>query len=229
MFRVDTDTASSVLPVPTSPGTPGYFKNGANATVPGRDWFNMIQEELMSIVISAGITPSKTTRNQVLAALGTLFIAASNTRLANALQAPADLSDIHDPAVALSNIGGVPTSRTLTAGTGLNGGGPLSANVTLSVSYGTVAGTAAQGNDSRIVNAVPNSRQIIAGTGLDGGGALSANVTLTVSYGTAAGTAAQGNDSRIVNAVPNSRQVIAGTGHCRCRAVAARSGSGIGR
>jgi hypothetical protein len=46
--------------------------------------------------------------------------------------------------------GGVPTSRTLTAGTGLTGGGDLSADRTFAVSYGTAAGTACQGNDSRL-------------------------------------------------------------------------------
>lgn len=46
----------------------------------------------------------------------------------------------------------VPVARTITAGTGLTGGGSLSANRTLTVSYGTTAGTAAQGNDTRIVN-----------------------------------------------------------------------------
>ena len=44
----------------------------------------------------------------------------------------------------------VPTSRTVTAGTGLSGGGDLSANRTLAVSYGTAAGTAAEGNDTRL-------------------------------------------------------------------------------
>ena len=43
-----------------------------------------------------------------------------------------------------------PTSRTVTAGTGLTGGGDLSADRTLAVTYGTSAGTAAQGNDSRL-------------------------------------------------------------------------------
>jgi hypothetical protein len=45
------------------------------------------------------------------------------------------------------------TSTTISAGTGLTGGGDLSANRTLAVSYGTAAGTAAQGNDSRITGA----------------------------------------------------------------------------
>ncbi len=40
-------------------------------------------------------------------------------------------------------------SRQIVAGTGLTGGGDLGSDVTLNVSYGTTAGTAAQGNDSR--------------------------------------------------------------------------------
>lgn len=49
------------------------------------------------------------------------------------------------------------TSTQVIAGTGLSGGGDLSANRTLSVDYGSTAGTAAQGNDSRIVNSVQTS------------------------------------------------------------------------
>ena len=99
------------------------------------------------------------------------------------------------------------TGTQVIAGTGLSGGGTLAANRTLAVSYGTAAGTAAQGNDSRIVNAVPNSRTITAGTGLTGGGTLAANRTLSVSYGTTAGTAAQGNDARITGALQKSQVV----------------------
>ncbi len=42
---------------------------------------------------------------------------------------------------------------TISAGTGLTGGGDLTANRTLSANFGTTAGTIAQGNDSRIVGA----------------------------------------------------------------------------
>lgn len=48
----------------------------------------------------------------------------------------------------------VATTRTVTAGAGLTGGGDLSADRTLAVSFGTTAGTAAQGNDSRITGAL---------------------------------------------------------------------------
>jgi len=46
--------------------------------------------------------------------------------------------------------GKVATTRTITAGTGLTGGGDLSANRSFAVSYGTAAGTAVQGNDTRV-------------------------------------------------------------------------------
>lgn len=84
--------------------------------------------------------------------------------------------------LAASDVGAVPTARTVTAGTGLTGGGDLSANRTLAVSFGTAAGTAAQGSDSRIVNAVPNTRTVNTK-------ALSANITLAAAdVGAAANT-----------------------------------------
>ncbi len=43
----------------------------------------------------------------------------------------------------------VPSAREIKAGTGLTGGGDLSADRTLSVNFGTTAGTVCQGNDSR--------------------------------------------------------------------------------
>ncbi|QDF17789.1 tail protein [Gordonia phage ThankyouJordi] len=46
--------------------------------------------------------------------------------------------------------GAVPNTRSITAGTGLSGGGDLTANRTLSVQYGNTAGSAAQGNDARL-------------------------------------------------------------------------------
>ena len=54
--------------------------------------------------------------------------------------------------------GDVPSTRTITAGTGLTGGGDLSADRTLTVDFGTTSGKVAQGNDSRIVGAVQTSR-----------------------------------------------------------------------
>lgn len=65
MHRVDTATAVASLPSPQSAGTPGFFTKGdpstpTPATVPGPDWFNMIQEELYYLVSTAGVTPDAT-------------------------------------------------------------------------------------------------------------------------------------------------------------------------
>ncbi|VWC53636.1 putative exported phage protein [Burkholderia aenigmatica] len=82
MFRTDQNTAVTALPVPAQAGTPGFFTGGnpatgQAATIVDADWLNMIQEELVSILVAAGVTPSKTTYNQVLAALKVLFAGAS--------------------------------------------------------------------------------------------------------------------------------------------------------
>lgn len=49
-------------------------------------------------------------------------------------------------AIAPSDIGAVATTRTVSAGTGLTGGGDLSANRTLAADFGTTAGKIAEGN-----------------------------------------------------------------------------------
>jgi hypothetical protein len=49
----------------------------------------------------------------------------------------------------------VPTARSVVGGTGLTGGGDLSADRTLAVAYGSIAGTATQGNDPRNSDARP--------------------------------------------------------------------------
>ena len=125
-------------------------------------------------------------------------------------------------AITPADIGAAAKTIQIKPGTGLTGGGTLEADRTLTVSYGTAAGTACQGNDARLSNArtptahkathttggtdaltpadigaVPTTVQVIAGTGLSGGGSLTANRTLTVKYGSGAGTACQGNDARV--------------------------------
>ena len=128
-------------------------------------------------------------------------------------------------AITPADIGAAAKTIQIKPGTGLTGGGTLEADRTLTVTYGTAAGTVCQGNDSRLSNArtptahksahktggtdalipadigaVPTTVQVIAGTGLSGGGSLAANRTLAVSFGTTAGTVCQGNDSRLNNA-----------------------------
>jgi len=106
----------------------------------------------------------------------------------------------------------VPASRRVDTGTGLTGGGSLSANLTIAVANdgigeqqldvtGVSAGTYGSGaavpvitvtSKGRVTNVsttplvitgyVPDNRQIVAGTGLSGGGNLSADRTLNIAY-----------------------------------------------
>jgi hypothetical protein len=106
----------------------------------------------------------------------------------------------------------VPASRQVIAGTGLTGGGSLSADITIAVANsgigeqqldvtGVSSGTYGSGaavpvitvtDKGRVTNVsttplvitgyVPDGRQIVAGTGLAGGGNLSADRTLSIDY-----------------------------------------------
>jgi len=67
-------------------------------------------------------------------------------------------------------------SVTMTAGTGLTGGGDLSANRTFAVSYGTSAGTACEGNDSRLSDARTPTAHTHALADIQQGGATSGQV-----------------------------------------------------
>lgn len=76
MHRVDTSTAIPTLPSPQPMGAPGFFTPGnpglgQQATVPGPDFFNMVQEELAGVVLGAGLTldATKTNFGQLLAAI----------------------------------------------------------------------------------------------------------------------------------------------------------------
>ncbi len=70
MFRVDTSTAVTSQPTPGPAGTQGYFQSGnpqtgTPATIPGADWFNIVQEELANLVEYYGLTLDKTDQTQL--------------------------------------------------------------------------------------------------------------------------------------------------------------------
>ncbi|NYH21376.1 gp53-like domain-containing protein [Paraburkholderia bryophila] len=74
MYQTDQATAAASLPTPAAAGTQGFFTNGnpatgVAATILDADFMNMLMMELANIVTSAGLTLSKTTYNQVLAAI----------------------------------------------------------------------------------------------------------------------------------------------------------------
>lgn len=148
MFRIDDPSASPTLPTPEAAGTEGFWTEGnpaggVPATLERASWFNMVQEELRAIVVAGGLTPSKTTYNQVLTAIKAVAqsnqasyaadVGTTNALVASLSPAPAALSSgmsirIH---VAANNTG----ASTLN----LNGLGALPIN--------GLAGAALQGGE----------------------------------------------------------------------------------
>ena len=78
MQRVKRSTAIATLPAAPAGGTPGFFQGGnpglgQAATVPGFDWFNGVQEELIGLILRGGLTASDTDLAQVRKSLDRLF------------------------------------------------------------------------------------------------------------------------------------------------------------
>ena len=78
MQRVSRSTAVPTMPAPPAGGTPGYFTGGnpglgQAASVPGFEWFNAVQEELIGLILRGGITPSAGDVAQVRKSLDRLF------------------------------------------------------------------------------------------------------------------------------------------------------------
>ena len=119
-----------------------------------------------------------------------------------------NLADVPDKAAARDNLGIATTAfydgRYLQSGNNLSdvpnkatARNNLGLGNSAILNVGTVAGTIAAGDDSRIVNATPNARQIVAGNGLTGGGNLTTD--RTVALGTPSTVTATSTNAVAVN------------------------------
>lgn len=96
MQRVTRTTAATALPAPpASPGPPGFFTGGdpvANvpATVPGYEWCNGVQEELVALVLRAGLVLDAADLAQVRRSLDRLYGGGLRTVAANITLSPDD-------------------------------------------------------------------------------------------------------------------------------------------
>lgn len=119
MQRVKTSTAVVTLPADPGGGTPGYFANpnpggGVPATVPNYEWYNNIQEELVSVIAAASIALDGSNRAQLLAALNALYLAKAGGTLSGALNeaAPATIAS-----AGTVNIGAAASNNVIISGT----------------------------------------------------------------------------------------------------------------
>lgn len=135
MFRIDDPSAATSLPTPEAAGTEGYWTegnpaSGTPATLERASWFNMIQEELCSILAAAGITRAKTTYNQVNTALQKMYspVAGAARNLSASLTTQgASVTYTADELVVKTALGGQPFvisvfNKTVNLGTSGIGG-----------------------------------------------------------------------------------------------------------
>ena len=120
MQRVNRASAVITLPAPPAGGTPGFFTAGnpglgQPATVPGFEWFNGVQEELIALITRGGITASNADLAQVQKSLDRLFGGGLASYSANATLT------VDDAGLVLVNASGGARTITLPAANALNG------------------------------------------------------------------------------------------------------------
>lgn len=135
-------------------------------------------------------------------------------------------SKINKTGAVASDVGAVPTTRLVSTGTGLLGGGNLSVDRTLSVDVGTTAGKIVQVDGTGKLPAIDGSQLtnllwsqiqtaslpiITPGTGLTSTGSLASGQTLNVDVGTAAGKIVQLETGGKLPAVDGSQLTNLGT------------------
>ncbi len=100
MQRVTRSSGVATMPAaPASPAAPGFFTGGnpalgQQATVPGYEWFNGVQEELVGLLTRAGVTPSQADLTQLRQSLDRLYGGGLTVLSANATLTVDNAGDI---------------------------------------------------------------------------------------------------------------------------------------
>lgn len=160
MYQIDNATAVAVRPAATAAGTAGWFTDGnpgggVPATIVPGEFLNMLMAELMALPAAVGITLSKASSNQVLAAISAMGATVGTMRNAvmNLTAASASATFTADEIVVETALGGVPlrlasfnkTINLATTGAGGmdTGTAPVSGYVALYAIYNPTTQTAA--------------------------------------------------------------------------------------
>ncbi|MDP9893225.1 hypothetical protein J2W32_001470 [Variovorax boronicumulans] len=248
MFGIDDPTAVAVLPTPELPGTPGFFTEGnpalgQAATYVRASWLNALQQELLNILTAAGVTPSKTTYNQLLTSLNTLY----KGRLLRTL--------VYTRIAGVQNVsinGAAPTTTgagTYVPGAGATfilaeaqGGGNAAAGASLptagNISLGSPGGAGAYGKSFFLVSTVGASQTITVGaagapvTGAAGGVGSSSSIGSLLTAPGGIGSAplnnfpaannANGNNS--LTAAPSGANLVSVKGGCGALSLVVNTG-----
>jgi hypothetical protein len=88
MQRVKRSTAVAVLPAAPAGGTPGFFASpnpggGVPATIPGFEWYNGVQEELMAVIEGQGLSGSDSDHTKLRQAIAKMIQAGQRAVVIN--------------------------------------------------------------------------------------------------------------------------------------------------
>jgi hypothetical protein len=194
MQRIDGATAVPALPAPAAViGTPGYFTKGdpsvpQSPTIVSADWANMIQEELVTVVLAAGITLSKSDHGQLLAAI----IQVIGATIPFASDAEGIAASLANKAMTPHSAGALVTARINAL---INAApGALDTLKELADALGDDPNFASTVNTA-LAARVLTSRTIAGGGLITGGGDGTANRTLTLNKATGAQVLAGTDDT----------------------------------
>ncbi len=236
-LKAPISTAGNILfTLPSADGTTGQvLKTDGSGNL---GWVDAASGTLTEITTSVPLSGSGSSGsvalsinydNSTIGLNGSNALAVKNAGISNAhiaALAGIDWSKINKTGATASDVGAVPAARTISTGTGLLGGGDLSANRTLSVDVGTTAGKIVQVDGTGKLPAIDGSQltnllwsqvskagstNLIAGVGLNGGGDLSADRTFDVDVGTTAGKIVQLDGAGKLPAVDGSQLTNLGT------------------
>lgn len=176
MYRIDNQTAATVIPTPDAVGpkpngffTPGNPLTGVPPTILTSDWANAVQEELCYVITQAGLTLSKSTRTQLDTAIRSLVQGGSgkyaasttspNTYVATLSPAPSayvaglivfiKFTNANTNTTPTINLNGLGAKTIVTAGGGALYPGDIRAN--------TVAALIYDGTNFQLLNYIPTT------------------------------------------------------------------------
>lgn len=183
MFPIDDPTAATVMPTPEAAGTAGFWTEGnptlgVEATRVRASFFNGLQAELLAILTAGGVTPDKTTYNQLLQAMNVLY---KPGRLLNVQTFTSSTTYVPTAGTAYTEI------EVIGAG-GAGGGVPTTGASQIAIAAGGASGARAIG---RFAVAAVTGQSIVvgaAGTGVAGssggdGGASSVGALISANGG----------------------------------------------
>ena len=142
MYQYDDATVQATLPTPAAQGTGGFFTDGnpslgVPATILRADFMNMLMMEILNVLAAGGVTPSKSTYNQLLTAINNIVGTSAGTAVTSIVQGTGITVSRTGNTVTISasGSGGGSATVTLVVPSFLTVSAPITGTGTLTIGY----------------------------------------------------------------------------------------------